>query len=85
MFVSHSYTCIHDVLVYHLITGIMWYQLAYATEIKSIQLRDSIERLSLKDSILYIHTYMIHNDSAALAFRICPACDSVSSYLTFMY
>ena len=40
---------------------IQWYQLAYATEIKSIQLHGSIVGLSQKDSILihtYIHTYI---------------------------
>ena len=33
-----------------------WYQLAYATEIKSIQLHDSIERLSQKIVSITLHT-----------------------------
>ena len=32
-----------------------WYQLAYATEMKSIQLHDSIEGLSRKDSIIRLN------------------------------
>ena len=39
---------------------LQWHRLAYATEIKSIQLHDSIEGLSQKGSILYITIITLH-------------------------
>ena len=43
-----------------------WYQVTYATEIKSIQLNDSIVGLSLKDSILYIYANKTLKNSQTL-------------------
>ena len=37
-----------------------WYQLAYATEIKSIQLHDCIRMVSPWDSIIYITLHLLH-------------------------